>query len=158
MVPSSSRCSRRCGPLVSRWGHILVRRALASRLDTPVGMNGADWAALRAGLLLRMGEADAARAMVQSVDSGFFTPGLEDAAMGSFMATADPIGLCPVTALTASGRPGWNWDLARAICSAIPATVRRRWPSSTACGGAGARIDVLLARSLPGPRPPRGAR
>lgn len=140
------------GPLVSRWGHILVRRALASRLDTPVGMNGADWAALRAGLLLRMGEADAARAMVQSVDSGFFTPGLEDAAMGSFMATADPIGLCPVTALTASGRPGWNWDLARAICSAYtgdgpPAMAQfdrliRR--------GGGARIDVLLAEKFAG--------
>jgi hypothetical protein len=140
------------GPLVSRWGHILVRRALASRLDTPVGMNGADWAALRAGLLLRMGEADAARAMVQSVDSGFFTPGLEDAAMGSFMATADPIGLCPVTALTASGRPGWNWDLARAICSAytgdgppamaqLDRLIRR---------GGGARIDVLLAEKFAG--------
>jgi len=43
------------GPLVSRWGHILLRRVLASRLDTPVGMNGADWAALRSALLLRMG-------------------------------------------------------------------------------------------------------
>jgi hypothetical protein len=110
------------GPMVSRWGHILVRRALASRMDTPVGMNGADWAALRAGLLLRMGEADAARAMVQSVDSGFFTPGLEDAAMGAFLATADPVGLCPITALTAAGRQGANWDL-----PARSARLYRRW-------------------------------
>ncbi|MGG2329575.1 hypothetical protein ACE40V_24800, partial [Salmonella enterica] len=60
------------GPLVSRWGHILLRRVLVSRLDTPVGMDGADWVALRAQLLLRMGEADAARALVQEVDSGFY--------------------------------------------------------------------------------------
>ncbi|MDR6509828.1 hypothetical protein J2792_000668 [Novosphingobium capsulatum] len=140
------------GPMVSRWGHILVRRALMSRMDTPVGMNGADWAALRAGLLLRMGEADPARAMVQSVDSGFFTPGLEDAAMGAFLATADPVGLCPITALTAAGRQGMQWDLTRAICSGFtgdgpPAMAQldrlmRR-------GGAD-KIDILLAQKLAG--------
>lgn len=56
--------ARTRGRFVSRWGHVLVRRALASRLATPVGLNGADWAAMRAQLLLRMGEADAARALV----------------------------------------------------------------------------------------------
>lgn len=145
--------SRMRGPMVSRWGHILLRRALASRLDTPVGMNGADWAAMRAGLLLRMGEADAARAMVQSVDSGFFTPSLEDAAMASFLATADPVGLCPVTALTAASRAGFDWDMTRAICSAFtgdgpPAMaqldrVARRIPADQ-------RIDVLLAQRFAG--------
>jgi len=107
------------GRLVSRWGHILLRRTLASRLDTPVGMNGADWAALRAALLLRMGEADAARDLVQSVYSGCYTRNLEDAALGAFLATADPVGICPVTALTAAGHPGWDWDLSRSICLAF---------------------------------------
>ena len=37
------------GTLVSRWGHILLRRALASRLDAPRGMDPVDFAALRAG-------------------------------------------------------------------------------------------------------------
>jgi hypothetical protein len=141
------------GPLVSRWGHILVRRALASRLDTPVGMNGADWAALRAQALLRMGEADAARAMVQEVDNGFYTPGLEDAAMASFLAAADPVGLCPVTALTAAGRAGWDWDLTRAICTAftggegasalamLDGAMRR---------GTAQKIDILLAQKFAG--------
>ena len=145
------------GPLVSRWGHILLRRALASRLDTPVGMNGADWAALRAQLLLRMGEGDAARALVQQVDSGAFTRSLEDAAMASFLATADPVGLCPITALTAAGRPGWDWSLTRAICSAFtgdgpPAmaqldlAMRRRGGSLPS----GDRIDILLAQKFAG--------
>ena len=58
------------GTLVSRWGHILLRRVLASRLDTPKGMNPADFAALRASLLVRMGEGDAARALVQDIDTG----------------------------------------------------------------------------------------
>lgn len=140
------------GRFVSRWGHILARRALASRLATPVGMNGADWAAIRAQMLLRMGEANAARAVVQSVDSGNFTQKLEDAAMASFLATSDPVGLCPITALTASDRPGWEWDLTRAICSAfsdesssgmaqLDRALRR---------GTGSKIDILLAQKFAG--------
>ncbi|OYU37247.1 MAG: hypothetical protein CFE35_02440 [Novosphingobium sp. PASSN1] len=141
------------GEFVSRWGHILLRRALASRLDTPVGMNGADWAALRAGVLLRMGEADAARAMVQEVDNGFYTPALEDAAMGSFLAAADPVGLCPVTALTAAGRPGWDWSLTRAICTAF--TGGEGAPALAVLDqamrkGTAAKIDILLAQKFAG--------
>lgn len=141
------------GPLVSRWGHILLRRVLASRLDTPVGMNGADWAALRAALLLRMGEADAARALVQEVDSGFYTRGLEDAAMATYLASADPAGLCPIEALTAAARPGWDWDLSRSICLAFNGT-----EGSPALAqldramrrGAAAKIDILLAQKFAG--------
>ena len=140
------------GRFVSRWGHILARRALSSRLATPVGMHGADWAAMRAQLLLRMGEPDAARALVQSVDSGNFTRPLEDAALASFLATSDPVGLCPITALTASGRPGWEWDLSRAICSAfsdegssgmaqLDRALRR---------GSASKIDTLLAQKFAG--------
>ncbi|MFM9936771.1 MAG: hypothetical protein ACKVOL_11310, partial [Novosphingobium sp.] len=141
------------GDLVSRWGHILLRRALVSRLDTPVSLNGADWAALRAQALLRMGEADAARALVQEVDNGFYTPSLEDAAMGSFLAAADPVGLCPVTALTAAGRPGWDWELTRAICTAFTggegapalAVLDRAMRRGTA-----PKIDILLAQKFAG--------
>jgi hypothetical protein len=35
------------GPLVSRWGHILIRRALASRMAAPLGMDPIEFAALR---------------------------------------------------------------------------------------------------------------
>lgn len=144
--------ARTRGRFVSRWGHVLVRRALASRLATPVGLNGADWAAMRAQLLLRMGEADAARALVQSVDSGNFTRNLEDAAMASFTAAADPVGLCPITALTAAGRTGWEWELSRAICSAFSEE------GSTAMAqldramrrGTGSKIDILLAQKFAG--------
>jgi hypothetical protein len=141
------------GPLVSRWGHILLRRMLASRLDTPVGMNGADWAALRAALLLRMGEADAARALVQEVDSGFYTRQLEDAAMAAYLASADPAGLCPIDALTAAARPDWNWDMSRSICLAFngsegsPALAQLDRDMRR---GSAAKIDILLAQKFAG--------
>ena len=140
------------GPLVSRWGQIMVRRALVSRLATPVGMNGADWAALRAQVLLQMGEADAARLMVSQIDNANYTPGLEDAAMDSFLVTADPVGLCPIAQLTAAERAGWQWDMTRAICAAFthsdPNAVGRidRIRND---GGSG-RIDSLLAQKFAG--------
>ena len=56
------------GRLVSRWGHIALRRALASRLAAPEGMSGVEFAGLRAQLLNRMGEFGVARAIAQDVD------------------------------------------------------------------------------------------
>ncbi|MDX3901215.1 MAG: hypothetical protein QHC40_12015 [Sphingobium sp.] len=106
-------------PIASRWASILLRRALLSATDTPRDINGADWAAERAWLLLRMGEADSARMMVQSVDPDKFTPRLYAIAMQTYLATADPAGLCPLSAgaLTTSKEPGW--DMTRAICPAL---------------------------------------
>ncbi|MGC4251689.1 MAG: hypothetical protein QM605_09565 [Sphingobium sp.] len=106
-------------PIVSRWGSILLRRALLTASDTPRGIDGADWVAERAWLLLRMGEADGARLLVQSVDVDRFTPRLYAVAMQTYLATADPAGLCPLSAgaLKVSKEPGW--DMTRAICAAL---------------------------------------
>lgn len=106
-------------PIVSRWASILLRRTLLSALDTPRDIDGADWAAERAWLLLRMGEADSARLMVQSVDADRYSPRLYAIAMQTYLATADPAGLCPLSdgALRFSKEPGW--DMTRAICPAL---------------------------------------
>lgn len=106
-------------PITSRWASILLRRVLLSATDTPRGIDGADWVAERAWLLLRMGEADSARLLVQSVDSDRFTPRLYAIAMQTYLATADPAGLCPLSAgaLRFSKEPGW--DMTRAICPAL---------------------------------------
>mgnify|MGYP003582454387 CR=1 FL=1 len=106
-------------PITSRWASILLRRALLTATDTPKDINGADWVAERAWLLLRMGEADSARLLVQSVDSDQFTPRLYAIAMQTYLATADPAGLCPLSAgaLRFSKEPGW--DMTRAICPAL---------------------------------------
>ena len=106
-------------PIVSRWASILLRRTLLSAVDTPRDIDGADWTAERAWLLLRMGEADNARLMVQSVDADRYSPRLYAIAMQTYLAAADPAGLCPLSAgaLRFSKEPGW--DMTRAICPAL---------------------------------------
>lgn len=106
-------------PIVSRWASILLRRTLLSSTNTPAGVNGADWIADRAWLLLRMGEADAARMLVQAVDTLDYTPRLYAIAMQTYLATADPAGLCPLVApaLRTSDEPGWQ--MSQAICASL---------------------------------------
>lgn len=110
---------RLSAPLPSRWMSILLRRTLAAHMETPRGVNGADFAAERAWLLLRMGEAQVARAVVQSVDAGNYTPKLYQVAMNALLASSDPAGLCPLadrgTAVTGLG----GYRVAQAMCAAL---------------------------------------
>lgn len=139
------------GALVSRWGHILLRRALASRLDAPAGMNPADFTALRAALLVRMGEGEAARAMVQDVDTANYTPDLTQAAVDSYVATADFTGLCPAVLLQGNLRKDPQWQVSQAICAAFqgdPAAMKRL--DQGLYRGIMPRIDMLLAQKYAG--------
>jgi hypothetical protein len=83
-------------PLASRWAHILLRNALLTQLSAPTDVHPVDWAAERAWLLLRMGEADGARLIVSGVDVADFTPKMYQVAVQSALANADPSGLCPL--------------------------------------------------------------
>ena len=85
------------GPLASRWGTIMARRLLASRTTTPAGVDGADWTAERAWLLLRMGDSVVARQLVQAVDPGRYSKRLHEVAMQAFLANGDLAGMCPLT-------------------------------------------------------------
>ena len=140
------------GQLVSRWGHILLRRALASRLDGPSGMNPADFAAGRAGLLVRMGEGEAARELVQDVDAGNYTPALTQAAMDAYAFTADITGICPVTAVIGSTRKDADWRGVRAICASFQGDGAAGLAQLDHLTGEGGwpRIDVLLAQRYAG--------
>jgi hypothetical protein len=106
-------------PLPSRWLSILLRRTLAARLTTPPAVHGADFAAERAWLLLRMGEATAARAVVQGVDTGNYTPKLHQVAMNAMLATSDPAGLCPLADAGARATGERGWTMAQAMCAAL---------------------------------------
>ena len=108
---------RLSAPLPSRWLSIALRRALASRVDTPAGLHGADFAAERAWLLLRMGESVAARSVIESVDTANATPKYRQVAMQAMLATADPAGLCPLA--DEAGDSARGWILARAMCAAL---------------------------------------
>lgn len=140
------------GPLVSRWGHILMRRVLASRLDAPEGMNPVEFAALRARVLESMGEAAVARALVQDIDGSNYDRALTDAAFDAYVATGDILGMCPVARLQSDLRDDAEWDMLRAICSAYAGETRsaERALNRTLGTGRAPEIDVRLAQRFAG--------
>jgi hypothetical protein len=83
-------------PLASRWAHIALRDALLARIRAPSLVHPVDWVAERSWLLLRLGEADAARMLVAGVDVDRFTPKMVQVAVQSALANADPSALCPL--------------------------------------------------------------
>ena len=140
------------GRLVSRWGHILLRRALVSRMDAPQGMNPADFAAARANLLVRMGEGPLARAIVQDVDAGNYTPGLTAAALDVYAFTADITGICPVIAVQGGARKDADWRVLRAICASFQGDSASGMAQLDRLVGPNGwtRTDILLAQKYAG--------
>ena len=141
-------------PVASRWASILLRRALLSQSSIPANIDGADWVAHRAWLLVRMGEADNARALVQRVDADNFTPWLYEAAMQSALAAADPASMCGIADDAAAQGPAPAWQLARAICAGLSGESGTAGSFiSQARNGKERRargIDVLLAEKVVG--------
>lgn len=140
------------GMVVSRWGHILLRRALASRLQPPQGISAPDFLALRVSLLLRMGEIDAARAVLQDMDIADYTPAVGGVVLDVYAKNADFTGMCPIMATQGSLREDPEWALSRTICEAF------RGNSVAAISklerernrGKMDQIDVLLAQKYAG--------
>jgi hypothetical protein len=83
-------------PLASRWAHIALRNALLARVAAPRNIDPVDWTAQRAFILLRMGEADAARTLVSAVDTDRYTPQMLKVAVQAALANSDPAALCPL--------------------------------------------------------------
>lgn len=139
-------------PLPSRWMSILLRRTLASRLDTPRNVNGADFAAERGWLLLRMGESVAARAVVQGVDTDNYTPKLYQVAMNTALANGDPGGLCPLVAGAMRVAPARGWTMAQAMCAGLSGYPAQAGPLLTTARrrNVASGIDLLLAQKVIG--------
>jgi hypothetical protein len=110
---------RTSGPIASRWGTIMARRLLASRTNTPTGINGADWTAERAWLLLRMGDSVVARNLVQQVDGADYTKRLHEVAMQAYLANGDLAGMCPITESGVRLVNNGRWKMTRAICASL---------------------------------------
>lgn len=139
-------------PVASRWLSITLRRMLVSRLDTPRGVNGADFTAERAWLLLRMGEATAARDVVNGVDTENFTPKLEQVAMQVAMANADPAMLCPLQPFAMERSRETGWRLVEAMCAGLSGEPTRAGEliDSARRRRAATGIDLLLAEKVLG--------
>jgi hypothetical protein len=138
-------------PLPSRWTSILLRRALLSEAAAPPQVNEVDWVAERAWLLLRMGEADGARMLVQAVDVDRFTPRMFTVAVQVALATADPAALCP---LVGPGRKISDqpvWPLSDAMCASLEGDAARASQLiDQARRRSGGGIDTLLAEKVIG--------
>lgn len=138
-------------PLASRWAHIALRDALLAKARAPNNVNPVDWVAERAWLLLRMGEADAARMLVADVDTDRFTPKMVQVAVQTALASADPSALCPLEdgmrKADARIRP-----LVQAMCSALagePDTASAQIDDARRHGRIGG-IDLNLAEKVVG--------
>ena len=140
------------GRLVSRWASLGLQRLLLSELNTPQGVNGANWAAERAALLLRIGSADGAVRMVQAVDPPAATPRLLSVALTSYVSAADPLGLCPLLPFAGDIAKGNEWQLVRAICSGFSGegSSAREQIDRARRQGSMDRIDVVLAEKIVG--------
>ncbi|WP_311201824.1 hypothetical protein [Tsuneonella litorea] len=139
-------------PLVSRWGHILLRRALASRLEAPGGMDPAEFAALRVAALNAIGEFTVARAVAQDVDTINWNPALTSAALDAYVGTADLVGACPAVRLQGNRREDGTWRLFQGICNAYAGESARAKTDieRVRYRGQAANIDALLAQRYAG--------
>jgi hypothetical protein len=138
-------------PIASRWAHMALRDALLARARAPRDVNPVDWVAERAWLLLRLGEADAARMLVAGVDTDRFTPKMTQVAVQSALANADPPALCPLE----DGIRKYDSQI-RALVSAMCASLSGE-PESAAAQIDNARrfgriggIDLTLAEKVVG--------
>ena len=138
-------------PLASRWAHIGLRGALLARTTNPSDVHPADWAAERAWLLLRMGEADGGRLLISSVDSDRFTPKMRQIALQSALANSDPSAMCAVEPELAQVEPRVA-PLVTAICASLSGEAERAAADIEAARRRGrvSPIDIALADKVVG--------
>lgn len=137
-------------PVASRWVSIALRRALMSRVNTPRNVNGADFAAERAWLLVRMGEPVAARAVIQDVDNDNYSIKLYQMAMQVALATADPGALCGIADPGSKLLPHRGWQYARAMCAGLAGDPTRAGQLLDAARPGPGDFDALLAEKVLG--------
>jgi hypothetical protein len=138
-------------PIASRWAQIALRSALLSSGPAPWGIHPGDWAAERAWLLLRLGEADSARMLVAGIDTDRFTPRLTQVAAQVALATSDPSGLCPIEKRLARVEPAFA-PLVAAMCASLAGEAERAAADIEAARRRGriGGIDLGLADKLVG--------
>ncbi|MEO6113193.1 MAG: hypothetical protein ABIP07_01930 [Sphingomicrobium sp.] len=128
-------------PLASRWAHIALRNALLAKALAPSDLNPADWAAERAWLMLRMGEADGSRLLIAAVDSDDFTPKMRQIALQSALASSDPSAMCPLEAGLSKVEPKFA-PLVKAMCASLSGESERAAADIDAARRRG-RIDAI---------------
>lgn len=140
-------------PVASRWVSIALRRGLLSHVTSPSGVDQADWVAARAWMLLRMGEVDAARMLINAVDPDRYTRNMLSVALQGALAGADPAGLCPLIETARPLSDETAWTLAEAMCAALagePGTATAILDRVRTANRGARTIDQLLAEKVVG--------
>lgn len=106
-------------PIASRWASIMLARALLSESAAPASIVAADWVAARTWLLVRMGEIDGAKRLVDSVPVDRYSPALYRVAGQAALAAADIYGLCPIAGNGRLLSKDPLWELAIGMCAAL---------------------------------------
>jgi hypothetical protein len=138
-------------PIASRWAAMALRNALIARTRAPRDVHPVDWAAERAWLLLRLGEADAARMLVAAVDTNRFTPKMTQVAVQAALATADPPALCGYEELIRRHERPIS-QLVSAMCASLagePESASAQIDNARRFGRIGG-IDLVLAEKVVG--------
>ena len=138
-------------PIASRWAHMALRNALLAKARAPSEVNPVDWVAERSWLLLRMGEADAARMLVAGVDTDRFTPKMFQVGVQTALANADPSAMCPLEGGIAKFEQNIR-PLVQAMCSALagePENAAGQIDDARRHGRIGG-IDLALAEKVVG--------
>ncbi len=138
-------------PIASRWAHIALRDALLAKAHSPRDVNPIDWVAERSWLLLRMGEADGARMLVDAVDTDRFTPKMVQVAVQTALATADEAALCPLEDGIRKSDPNIR-QLVQAMCASLagdPDSASAQIDNARRYGRIGG-VDLALAEKVVG--------
>ncbi len=106
-------------PIASRWAAITLRRALMSESTVPGDIAAGDWVAARGRALMRIGEVDGAKRLVDQVPVDRYTRALYRVAGQIALAAADISGLCPIAANGQLLSKDPLWELAVGMCAAL---------------------------------------
>jgi hypothetical protein len=111
--------NRMNAPIGSRWAAITLSRALLSESAAPADIIPGDWVAARAWLLVRMGDIDGAKRLVDSVPVDRYSPALYRVAGQAALAAGDINGLCPIATNGRLLSRDPLWDIAEGMCAAL---------------------------------------
>jgi hypothetical protein len=106
-------------PIASRRAAVLLRRALLTRADPPARIVAGDWVAARALLLMRTGEIDAAKLLVDRLPIDAYTTATYKVAGQVALVAADLGALCPIARTGRQISEDRMWDMALGICAAL---------------------------------------
>jgi hypothetical protein len=133
-------------PIASRWASIMLGRALLSESAAPAGIVPADWVASRTWLLVRMGEIDGAKRLVDSVPVDRYSPALYRVAGQAALAAADIYGLCPIAGNGRLLSKDPLWELAIGMCAALQGDDLTAARVFDGLAEDGARVDAFDVR------------